>query len=203
MSPGPEDQWRPPEPPRTPRPGPSGNGGSGRTPTPRPRWVPWIVVGLLIAVILVWQAAPGSTPARTQIDYSTFLQHVTANKVESIKYDASNGKITGKFAKGFTEKGNSEFTTQGPIGTLPDADIQTLQQHHVDRNYKPRSTTWAGTVLVWVVPLLLFGAIFFVCLIVARHASSTLFHTPVPTPASNATPYAGPSAALVMTIGRL
>jgi cell division protease FtsH len=171
MSPGPEDQWRPPEPPRPPRQGPPGSGGPGRPPTPRPRWVPWIVVGLLIAVILVWQAAPGSTPARTQVDYSTFLQDVTANKVESIKYDASSGKITGQFVKGFTEKGNSEFTTQGQPGALPDADIATMQQHHVDRNYKPRSTNWFGTVLVWVLPLLLFGAIWW---FIARRAQGQM-----------------------------
>jgi cell division protease FtsH len=171
MSPGPEDQWRPPEPPRTPRPGPPGGGGPGRAPSPRPRWVPWIVVGLLIAVILVWQAAPGSTPARTQIDYSRFLTLVTDSKVDSIKYDASSGKITGAFVKGFTEKGNAEFTTQGQPGALPDADIQTMTQHHVDRNYKPRSTNWFGTVLVWVLPLLLFGAIWW---FIARRAQGQM-----------------------------
>ena len=49
----------------------------------------------------------------------------------------------------------------------------------------------------------LFGATLVVCLMDDAHASSTLLHTPLPTPARIATPYAGPSAALVSTIGCL
>ena len=43
MSPGPEDQWRPPEPPgRSPRP------GGAPAPSGRPRWMPLVIVGLAI-----------------------------------------------------------------------------------------------------------------------------------------------------------
>ena len=49
MSPSPEDQWRPPEPPgRPPRPG-GGPGGPARPPTSRPRWLPWVLIGLILA----------------------------------------------------------------------------------------------------------------------------------------------------------
>src|SRR4051794_11905111 len=92
MSPSPEDQWRPPEPPnRTPRQG--GPGSSPKSPN-RPRWMPWVLVALVVGIFLVWQAAPSTTPARTSVDYSKFLQLVTDGHVQSIKYEASTGKIT-------------------------------------------------------------------------------------------------------------
>ena len=168
MSPGPEDQWRPPEPPgRPPRPG---QGNTPRPPT-RPRWTPWIVVALLIGIILVWRAAPGSSPQRAELNYGEFRSLVQDDKVDSIKYEASSGKITGEFVKGFEQDGHREFTTQGQPGALPDADIALLDEHNVDRNYKPRSTDWFGTVLVWVLPLVLFGAIWW---FIARRAQGQM-----------------------------
>jgi cell division protease FtsH len=167
MSP-PEDQWRPPEPPgRPPRPGPSG------TPRPpaRPRWTPWIIVALIVGIVLVWRAAPSSSPERVELEYGKFLALVQDDKVDSIKYEASSGKITGEFVSGHEEEGRSEFTTQGQPGALPDADIELLDEHNVDRNYKPRSTDWFGTVLVWVIPLLLFGAIWW---FIARRAQGQM-----------------------------
>ena len=55
----PEEQWRPPEPPnRPPRPGGPGGNGAPK-PSSRPRWMPWIIVAVLVTLVLVWQAAPG------------------------------------------------------------------------------------------------------------------------------------------------
>ena len=96
MSPGPEDQWRPPEPPpgRSPRPGsPGGPIRSGN----RPKWMPWVVIGLIVAIFLVWKAAPTSSTPQAKLDYGTFLTLVGQDHVSSIKYDASSGKITGAF----------------------------------------------------------------------------------------------------------
>src|SRR3954468_4644735 len=85
MSPSPEDQWRPPEPPgRPPRQG--GPNTPPRTPG-RPRWIPWVIVALVVAIFLVWQAAPGSTPERASVDYGAFLTLVNDGHVKSIKYD--------------------------------------------------------------------------------------------------------------------
>jgi cell division protease FtsH len=170
MSP-PEDQWRPPEQPGRP---PRMGGGSGGTPGRqggRPRWMPWVIVGLIVAIFLFWQAAPSTTPDRAKLDYGTFLQDVRDNKVASVKYDASGGKITGKFANGVTDGGKSEFTAQGPEGSLPDEDIKLLNEHKVSRNYKPRSTDWLATVLVWVVPFALLGLIWW---FIARRAQGQM-----------------------------
>ena len=54
MSPGPEDQWRPPEPPgRPPRP------GAGQRPTGRPRWMPLVIVGLAVLALLAYTSTTG------------------------------------------------------------------------------------------------------------------------------------------------
>ncbi len=126
MSP-PEDQWRPPEQP----PGRRGR-EARRAARARPRWMPWVIIGLIVAIFLVWQATPSTTPERAKLDYGTFIQSVKDHKVASIKYDSSNGKIIGKFAQGQNQDGKTEFTTQGPQNTLPDADIKTLNDNQVD-----------------------------------------------------------------------
>ncbi len=164
----PNDQWRPPEPPgRPPRPG----GGPARPPTPRARWMPWVIVGLVIAVFLFWQAVPNNTTEAAKIDYGAFIQNVKDGHVQSIKYDASNGKISGKFGGGFKVDGKSDFTTQGQPTALPDADINLLNQHNVARNYKSPSTNWVGTILVWVIPFALLGLIWW---FIARRAQGQM-----------------------------
>ncbi len=172
MSPGPEDQWRPPEPPpgRSPRPGSSG--GPLRSGN-RPKWLPWVVIGLIVAIFLVFRAVPTTTTAQEKLDYGTFLTLVNKDHVSSIKYDSSSGKITGEFKTGFTQNndGKKEFTAPGPLVQLPDADIALLNAHAVARNYKPRSSDILGTLLVYLLPLLLIGAIWF---FIARRAQGQM-----------------------------
>ena len=75
----PEDQWRPPEPPnRQPPPRPN-----GQRPSSRPRWMPWIIVAVLVTLVLVWQAAPGGGGSQASVDYSKFLSLVKADHVEA------------------------------------------------------------------------------------------------------------------------
>src|SRR5262245_14992363 len=167
MSP-PDDQWRPPEqqgPGRPPRPG-----GQPRPPA-RPKWMPWVIIALIVAILLFWKAAPGTGVERASIKYGDFLALVKQDKVDSINYDASNGKITGQFVKGFTQDGHSDFASQGQPNQLPDADIALLDQHQVSRNYKPRSTDWLATILVWVVPFALLGLIWW---FIARRAQGQM-----------------------------
>jgi cell division protease FtsH len=165
MSP-PDDQWRPPEQPGRP---PRVGGTPGRP--GRSRWMPWVIVGLIVAIFLVWQATPSTTPERAKLDYGSFLTRVRENKVAEIKYDSSNGKITGKFVQGQNESGKSEFTTQGPQTALPDEDIRTLDEHRVGRNYKAESTNWIGAIAVWVVPFALLGLIWW---FIARRAQGQM-----------------------------
>ncbi|MCL6641153.1 MAG: ATP-dependent zinc metalloprotease FtsH, partial [Candidatus Rokubacteria bacterium] len=147
----PEEQWRPPESPnRPPRPG-------APRPAPRPRWLPWVIVAALFTGFLVWNAAPGGDGERLEIDYSEFLAHVEDGRVAQIRYDAESGKITGEF-EGAVE-GKSEFETQGPSGSLPDADVALLDENGVGRNYKPASSDWWGTIIFFL-PVVLIIAFF-------------------------------------------
>ncbi len=169
MSPGPEDQWRPPEPPgRSPRPStPGGPMKAGN----RPKWMPWVVIGLIVAIIFVWKAAPTSATPQEKLQYGDFLTLVKQDHVASIKYESSSGKITGAFKDGFEKNGHKEFTSQGPQITLPDADINTLNEHGVSRNYKPRSSDIFGTLVVYLLPLVLIGGIWF---FIARRAQGQM-----------------------------
>jgi cell division protease FtsH len=167
MSPGPEDQWRPPEPPgRPPRPGTPPRQGSSR-----PRWIPWVILGLVLAIVLFWQATPSTSPARAKLQYGEFLQDVRNGHVDSINYDASNGKITGAFKKDFNVDGKSDFQTQGQLNALPEPDITLLDQHQVQRNYKPRSTDWLAAVLPWVFLFVFVGALWW---FIARRAQGQM-----------------------------
>jgi cell division protease FtsH len=146
----PEDQWRPPEnqnrPPRQ---------GGPRPPAPRPRWTPWIVLAILVTGFLVWRAAPGGGGGQADIEYSEFTTYVKEDKVDSIKYESSSGKITGEFAEGTEVDDHSEFTTQGQADGLPDADLRLLNVHDVGLDYKPRPSDWFGTILIYFLPLVL------------------------------------------------
>src|SRR5690348_18132832 len=93
MSPTPEEQWRPPEPPnRQQRPG-----GPQRPMTPRSRWLPWVVIGVIVIAVLVWQTAPSGSTDSAKLEYSQFLSQVKRGTVDQIKYDSSTGKISGEF----------------------------------------------------------------------------------------------------------
>jgi len=137
----------------------------------RPKWVPWVIVAFIVAIFLIWKAVPAATPAQAKLDYGEFLTLVSQDHVNSIKYDASSGKITGEFRGDFKQDGHTEFNTQGQINQLPDADIALLNQHNVSRNYKPRSSDILGTLLVYLLPLLLIGAVWF---FIARRAQGQM-----------------------------
>jgi cell division protease FtsH len=131
----------------------------------------WIIVALVVAIFLIWQASPSSTPDRAPIGYGQMMQLVREDKVAKIKYDTSSGKITGDFANGFKQDGKSSFTTQGPEQKPPDIDLTTMAAHGVQVDYKGRSTDWFATVLVWVVPFALLGLIWW---FIARRAQGQM-----------------------------
>ena len=152
----PEDQWRPPEPPnrqQPPRP-------NGQRPSSRPRWMPWIIVAVLVTLVLVWQAAPGGGGSQASVDYSKFLSLVKADHVDQINYESSSGKITGQFKGDFQVDGQSKFTTQGQPDGLPDQDVATLTAHDVGRNYKPAPSNWLSSFLIYLLPFVLLVGFF-------------------------------------------
>jgi len=162
----PDEQWRPPDPPGK-KPDPTASGRPGG----RPKWLPWLMVALVVGAFLVWRTSPSTSPDQVKIDYGRFRTLVQEGKVASITYNSATGRITGDFEGDFTEKGKPEFVTHGQEGTLPDADINLLDEQDVARNYKPRSTDWFAAILVWVVPFALLGLIWW---FIARRAQGQM-----------------------------
>jgi cell division protease FtsH len=119
--------------------------------------MPYVLVGLVVAVVLFWKVAPGTSPARASLQYSQFTELVKEDHIQAIKYDQSSGKITGKFVTGFTQDGHTEFTAQGPISStgLPAADLALLSKHNVALDYKPKSSDWFGAFLIYFLPIIL------------------------------------------------
>jgi len=152
MSPGPEDQWRPPEPPRSPRP-------TGSRPG-RPRWMPLLIIALAVVAFLAWQSTTGSSTSRAKIDYSAFLKLANEGHVASIDYESSSGHITGTLQKGApTVDGKTAFSTTTKPDGIPDGDLTQLQKvDKVDVNYKPKPSNLVGTILSFVLVIALIGA---------------------------------------------
>ncbi len=151
MSPDSNDRWRPPEPPgRPPRPP-----VPPRAPNTRSRWLPWVLVGLVVTALLVWQGLPSSGSSAASITYSQFLSEVSAGHVKTIKYDSSNGHISGEFKKGAEYQGKATFGTTGPSGQMPDADIALLNAKKVGRDYKSHGSNVLGSILTLLLPVVL------------------------------------------------
>src|SRR5580765_2878966 len=166
MSPGPEDQWRPPEPPgRPPRPG-------GPRTSGRPRWMPFLILGLAVVALLAWQSTTGSTTARARIDYSEFLKLADQGHVASIDYESSSGHITGTLEKGApTIDGKTAFSTTTKPDGIPDSDLAELKKDNVDVNYKPKPSNLVSTILSFALVLGLIGALWW---FIARRAQGQM-----------------------------
>ncbi len=129
----------------------------------------WVIVALVVAIFLIWQASPTTTPDRVAIPYGEMMAQVNAKNVTKITYDTSSGKITGTFKTPYKDK--TAFSSQGPEQKPPDIDLTAMQNAGVQVNYKGRSTDWFATVLVWVVPFALLGLIWW---FIARRAQGQM-----------------------------
>ena len=118
------------------------------------RWW-WLAAGVALLVGLgALLARQGTTAATSTIEYSTFLARVDAGKVKEVTFQTGSGSIDGTTTTG------DRFTTQGPAGGLPDADIARLARNDVARNYVAEPSTWLGSLLTLLLPMVLIvGAI--------------------------------------------
>ena len=113
------------------------------------RWW-WLPAGVALLVGLgALLARQGTTAATSTIEYSTFLARVDAGKVKEVTFQTGSGSIDGTTTTG------DRFTTQGPAGGLPDADIARLARNDVARNYVAEPSTWLGSLLTLLLPMVL------------------------------------------------
>ncbi|HEV7862961.1 MAG TPA: ATP-dependent zinc metalloprotease FtsH [Acidimicrobiia bacterium] len=117
----------------------------GAPETSWPRWVPWLVAVLVVSALLLGNLGRGSS--KEDFRYSEFLSNVQSDQVDRVKVDQVTGRIDGVLKNG------KQFHVNGPQNTIPDKDIALLDEHHVARDYKPRSSDFLGSLLLWFLPI--------------------------------------------------
>jgi cell division protease FtsH len=102
---------------------------------------------LVVSALLLGNMGRG--PDREEFGYADFLDRVRADQVDRVRIDLMTGKIDGVLKNG------EEFQVNGPQQSIPDEDIKLLGEHGVKRNYKPRSSDFIGSMIVWFLPIFL------------------------------------------------
>jgi cell division protease FtsH len=107
--------------------------------------VPWLVAMLVVSALLLGNMGRGTN--REEFGYADFLDRVRADQVDRVRIDLMTGEIDGVLKNG------EEFQVNGPQQSIPDEDIKLLGEHGVKRNYKPRSSDFIGSMIVWFLPI--------------------------------------------------
>src|ERR1700761_8197436 len=77
---------------------------------PPPKWRSWLIVaGIVITGLLLFGPTTTSGPAPTKLDYTQFVNDVTANKVATAVFGSTNS-VSGKLTSGIS------YTSQTPVG---------------------------------------------------------------------------------------
>ncbi|MFF7408452.1 ATP-dependent zinc metalloprotease FtsH [Streptomyces lydicus] len=127
----------PPQPPASPR---------------APGWRPWLLPLALVIVFLVllmrFQSPPG-----TSLSYSRFLGKVDAGQVKTVDIN-DKGSVNG------TLKDGRKFTTQVPTALDNSSLERQLRSERVDITASSSGGSGLGTLLAFLLPLVLLGALF-------------------------------------------
>jgi cell division protease FtsH len=123
----------------------------------------WLAVVAGVGIFVVWLVSQSAVENVKELDYATFRTRVTDGDVAAVEIHQDSGEIEGTFESG------KSFTTQGPPGGIPDADIALLDEHDVERNYAAESSDPWGGILLWLIPIALIGGL----LVWAARRSST------------------------------
>ena len=136
----------PPPPPPPPQP-PRGEGRAPRTARDRyPRWLWWLLAGAVIAIFVASLAAPSER--RDKIDYGAMLSQANEGKVDKVKVNNANGRITGQLKDG------TKFTTTGPI-PLPDDDSALLLAKVPKLEFSTPQANLLWTLIPYLLPIVL------------------------------------------------
>jgi cell division protease FtsH len=147
--------------PSGPPPGNDRHGGGGRRPpfgggddeqrTTPPwvrRWLPWIAIGIFLAVFLVPTLLNGDQG--DEISYTEFIALVDAGEVRTAEINNGNGRISGEL-----QDGTQYVSTGGGERGLSEADEQLLRERGVDYEFRTPSSNWFLGVLSLLLPVLL------------------------------------------------
>src|SRR6186713_185810 len=98
-----------PPPPRDTRPPPPPSLGPGPVPeippAGRPSWRGWVVLGVLLATVGIWEHFASNEQNHPPISYTAFYKAVSEQQVESVTIRGQT--ISGRFKKPTTVEGHS------------------------------------------------------------------------------------------------
>ena len=140
---------RPPDRPSGPGKPP---GSQTPTPGPWPRWLPLVVLGIVVAIFLFTSVRTSNTDSAS-LTYSQFTDAVAAGQIKNVNYDPSNGKLSGDFKA--AQNGKTAFTSSGPNNDLQANQLKNLQKAGVDVKYVREGSNPLVGILLWVLPLVL------------------------------------------------
>ncbi len=127
---------------------PSGGGDDGgATPNSWRRWLPWVAIGVFLAIFLVPTLL--SSDSGDEITYSQFISNVSAGEVESLEWENGTGKITGELSDG------TKFQTTGAADGPSDSDKALLDERAVDYNFGNPSSNFLINMLGLMLPVIL------------------------------------------------
>src|SRR5687768_8623367 len=116
-----------PPPPPPPSPGRSPRGPGGRTEPPFPRWLIWVVLGLVLFMVMFSSSIPRDEGDKIEYEGgdSSLMAQVADGKVESVEWDNNDGSITGELENG------DKFRSNGPLEPS-DADRDLFEANGVE-----------------------------------------------------------------------
>jgi cell division protease FtsH len=125
-----------------PRPGRAG----GRPEGGWPRWLGWLLIAVVGAVVLLPFLLPGED--RESIPYNTFLENVAAGDVQTVTINNDTFGIKGETTDG------EKFSTTGPA-TIPDSDLAMIQEKVPDVKFDTPQPNFFTSILPLLLPALL------------------------------------------------
>jgi cell division protease FtsH len=156
-----------PPPPPPPPPGRGRSSGSRPTPKSRPksspksgeptegarkggwpRWLIWVMIGVLVATVILPQLLPNDDG--DSITYSEFIEQITDGNVESITINNGTAAISGEFTDG------TKFRTIGGGDRgMSEADEQLARELGVKIDFDMPSNNWFLSILGLMLPVML------------------------------------------------
>ncbi|MEO6651216.1 MAG: ATP-dependent zinc metalloprotease FtsH [Ilumatobacteraceae bacterium] len=124
-----------------------GSGDEGASPPSWRRWLPWIALGVFIAVFASSSLFSGSKGE--EVSFSDFIANVSTGDVASAQWENGTGKITGQLTDG------TEFTTIGSADGPNDSETTLLRGQVEDFTFENPSSNFLLNILGLMLPVIL------------------------------------------------
>ena len=127
------------------------------TPKARPRWLPFLLIGIVITGFLALNLGDSKAKPSAKITYSEFSNYVGQGRIKSVSLDPATGSMNGEFTKEGSAKqaGAEVFTSSGPNDAFSESVITQMKKERVDYTYKRESSNAFFQAIIYLLPVLL------------------------------------------------